>query len=363
MASHKRPELPQAPVRQCSESSDFQTAAPNQDGRSWDRLARRRSARDEAWIGERFRSLGYEVHLTAVQVDHGADLVLSRPGETVTVQCKHRPYGSVGEPVLRDLFGAMHLFGADRAILVTTGELSAAAHTWLAGKAIEVLDARGLKEQWPDEIAQLTEQSAAANRAPLGATPGRVGRRTAWYAYTDNTGKRWAVELPRSIGDQSALGFEPITDSSIEPLPRTLRMRSLSLKSQEDKPRYLKRIPYGLPHMPPSAWTAGLVFVSSTGQLTTWKVRTESSELRDRGPQTQMPNGWRPPRWEPNFPTTPQFSPRDQAALVCIQPACNRIRTGRARPRPLAQGECVSSLGRAASVRPGLSSGHRLRRA
>src|SRR5919108_6622030 len=75
----------------------------------------------ETWAGERFRALGYDVQVTPYQGDHGIDLVLTKAGETVIVQCKHHPLGSVGEPVLRDLFGALHHVAADRAILVTTG--------------------------------------------------------------------------------------------------------------------------------------------------------------------------------------------------------------------------------------------------
>src|SRR5919202_3265040 len=81
----------------------------------------------ETWVGDRFRYLGYDVRVTPYQGDHGADLLATCAGDTVVVQCKHRPAGTVGEPVLRDLYGAMHHFGTTRAILVTTGRLSPAA--------------------------------------------------------------------------------------------------------------------------------------------------------------------------------------------------------------------------------------------
>ena len=45
--------------------------------------------RAEAWVGEWFRNLGYEVHITAFQGDHGVDLILSTVGEA-------SPAGSVG---------------------------------------------------------------------------------------------------------------------------------------------------------------------------------------------------------------------------------------------------------------------------
>jgi len=53
----------------------------------------------------------------------------------------------------------------------------------------------------------------------------RTDGHTGWYVYTDIQDNRWAVELPRSIGDQVALGFEPLIDPTIAPFPRTLKMR------------------------------------------------------------------------------------------------------------------------------------------
>jgi restriction system protein len=91
----------------------------------------------EAWVGERFRDLGYEVHVTPFQGDLGVDLILSRDDEKVIVQCKHHPLSTIGEPVLRDRFGAHHV-GATSAALITTGQLSTAARQWLIGKPIQV---------------------------------------------------------------------------------------------------------------------------------------------------------------------------------------------------------------------------------
>jgi hypothetical protein len=64
------------------------------------------------------------------------DLALTKPGERVVFQCKHHPLSTIGEPVLRDLFGAMHHLGADAGFLVTTGQVSKAARKWAVGKPI-----------------------------------------------------------------------------------------------------------------------------------------------------------------------------------------------------------------------------------
>jgi len=90
------------------------------------------------------RELGYRVKTTGMGGDHGADLLAERPGELAIVQCKRYRTWSVGEPVLRDLFGAMHDFGAQRAYLVTTGELTAAARAWARGKPIAIWDGNHL---------------------------------------------------------------------------------------------------------------------------------------------------------------------------------------------------------------------------
>ena len=98
--------------------------------------------RAEAWVGEWFRNLGYEVHITAFQGDHGVDLILSTVGEA-------SPAGSVG---------AMHHVGAHGVVLVTTGQLSKAARDWLVGKPIEVWDAPRLKQEWDVALEQLASQ-------------------------------------------------------------------------------------------------------------------------------------------------------------------------------------------------------------
>ena len=78
-------------------------------------------------MAARFREQDYAVEISGGQGDHGIDLVVSRAGDRAVVQCKNYRAWSVGESVLRDLFGAMHAAGATRAYLVTTGRLTAPA--------------------------------------------------------------------------------------------------------------------------------------------------------------------------------------------------------------------------------------------
>ena len=94
----------------------------------------------EEWVAARFRERGYSTKVSGMGGDHGVDLVLEKDGETAVVQCKNYKAWSVGEPLLRDIYGAMHDFGAQKAYLVTTGRLTRAAVEWVRGKPIEVWD-------------------------------------------------------------------------------------------------------------------------------------------------------------------------------------------------------------------------------
>ncbi len=100
----------------------------------------------EEWVGARFRDLGYKVKVTGMGGDHGIDLIAEKEGEVAVIQCKNYKSWSVGEPVLRDLYGAMHHFEATKAYLVTTGRLTKAAVGWVEGKPIEVWDGERLVE-------------------------------------------------------------------------------------------------------------------------------------------------------------------------------------------------------------------------
>jgi hypothetical protein len=214
------------------------------------------------------------------------DLILTKEKETTVVQCKHHPFSTVGEPVLRDLFGAMNHLRADAGFLVTTGRVSQAARDWVVDKPIQIWDAERLRTEWETAVALLAGE-IAKTVAPEEATSKLSSKGTGWYVYTDNLNNRWAVELPRSIGGQAAFGFEPLTDPKTPSLPRTLRMRHMNLKSVEATPRYLRKIPYGQPTLPSTAWTEGLTLVSVNGRQAVWKITGETIERRDGGPQPQ----------------------------------------------------------------------------
>lgn len=100
----------------------------------------------ELWIGMMFQLNGYRVRNTQFSGDHGVDIEVSKPPvNTGLVQCK-RYRGTVGERVVRELYGTMIHERGDRAWLATTGAISRQARDWATGKPIELWDGQKLVE-------------------------------------------------------------------------------------------------------------------------------------------------------------------------------------------------------------------------
>lgn len=100
----------------------------------------------EAWVGLLFALRGYEVQNTQYVADHGIDLLVA--GTDVArglVQCK-RYRGTVGEPLVRELYGTHIHENADFSWLVTTGAISRRAREWATGKPIDLWDGLRLVE-------------------------------------------------------------------------------------------------------------------------------------------------------------------------------------------------------------------------
>jgi hypothetical protein len=94
----------------------------------------------EHYVAALFRQKGYRVVLRGGSGDHGVDLeLLGREGRRAIVQCK-RYQSTLGEDVVRDLYGTLIHEQAGRAFLVTTADISDAARTWAFGKPITLID-------------------------------------------------------------------------------------------------------------------------------------------------------------------------------------------------------------------------------
>ena len=99
----------------------------------------------EKLIGMLFQKMGFSVLTTSITRDEGIDLVLDKNGKTSIVQCK-RFNGSVGQPIIRDLYGTMIHNRAYDAYLITTGTFSLPAKSWASGKPIHLVDGSMLIE-------------------------------------------------------------------------------------------------------------------------------------------------------------------------------------------------------------------------
>lgn len=94
----------------------------------------------EDLVAAYFERDGQAVERLGRSGDHGLDLLVrTRDGEKWVVQCK-RWKASVGEPIVRDLYGVMHHEGASQAFLMTTGAFTPAAISWAEDKPITLYD-------------------------------------------------------------------------------------------------------------------------------------------------------------------------------------------------------------------------------
>lgn len=98
----------------------------------------------EDLVARIFESYGHHVDHIGGNSDHGVDIVVrNEHNEKWVVQCK-RYRGSVGEPVLRDLYGTMLHEKAQGAYLFTSGSFTQGARRWAEEKPIFLYDGEAL---------------------------------------------------------------------------------------------------------------------------------------------------------------------------------------------------------------------------
>ena len=93
--------------------------------------------------------MNFEVSTTKQSGDGGIDLIAYNhqpmlEGKYI-VQCK-RYSGSVGEPIIRDLYGVVNSERANKGILITTGTFTKSAIEFSIGKQIELIDGEKLNQ-------------------------------------------------------------------------------------------------------------------------------------------------------------------------------------------------------------------------
>lgn len=119
-----------------------------------------------------YAALGYQVERSPPSRDGGIDGIARRGVEVLVLQCK-RYRETVGEPAVRDLFGALTHRKATGAVLLTTGKLSGPAVAFARGKPITLLDGPALL----DFISSANLPSGAVPEAALATDSSYGGKR------------------------------------------------------------------------------------------------------------------------------------------------------------------------------------------
>jgi restriction system protein len=98
----------------------------------------------EELVADTYRAFGHRADVVGAQGDHGVDvLVHASNGEEWAVQCK-RWRGDVGEPVVRDFYGAMQHLQVARGAIITSSRFTQQAIEWAKGKPIYLYDGEAL---------------------------------------------------------------------------------------------------------------------------------------------------------------------------------------------------------------------------
>ena len=92
--------------------------------------------------------MGFSTKTTKASGDGGIDLIAFNHQPLLSgkyiIQCK-RYAGSVGEPIIRDLYGVVMSERANKGILMTTGHFTKSAIAFATGKPLELIDGTALK--------------------------------------------------------------------------------------------------------------------------------------------------------------------------------------------------------------------------
>lgn len=114
----------------------------------------------EFLIGEYYRRKGYSVfQMGGDAPDGGIDLLASKNGEKLVVQCKHWKAFKIDVKVARELYGVMVDSTASGAVLITSGGFTQPAVDFVKDKPIELIDGPRLEKL-------IAEVQAATAKAP-----------------------------------------------------------------------------------------------------------------------------------------------------------------------------------------------------
>lgn len=93
--------------------------------------------------------MGFSTERTKATGDGGIDIIAYNDQALISgkyiIQCK-RYVGSVGEPIIRDLYGVITSERANKGILMTTGHFTKHAISFAQGKPLELIDGAKMQE-------------------------------------------------------------------------------------------------------------------------------------------------------------------------------------------------------------------------
>jgi hypothetical protein len=102
----------------------------------------------ERFLKKLFENMGYFVELTNHSIDMGADLILSKSGERISVQAK-RWTSNVGNDAIQAVVGSLRVYKTQRGMVVTNSDFTSAAivqayhnnvELWNRDKLIEMIN-------------------------------------------------------------------------------------------------------------------------------------------------------------------------------------------------------------------------------
>ena len=101
----------------------------------------------ENYLATFFECRGYEVTKTKHSHDSGTDLILKRFGEIIVVQAKRWKQKNVGTRAIEEVVTAQRVYGAQRALVVTTSEFTKPAKKIADKLDVELWDRKHLLDQ------------------------------------------------------------------------------------------------------------------------------------------------------------------------------------------------------------------------
>lgn len=99
----------------------------------------------EYFLRDLFQKMGYEVKNTTLSNDQGADLIVNKLGDKISVQAK-RYSGSVGNKAIQEVVASIKHYKADRGVVVTTNYFTQQAINLAKSNNIELINREGLKD-------------------------------------------------------------------------------------------------------------------------------------------------------------------------------------------------------------------------